>query len=84
MEIMLKALVIAVQLMLVGFVLWGAWLCFQAWLRELRDARATRAAEAPQRAPRAAAVMEPKPQVFERVASLVLLALLCTTVTGLF
>jgi hypothetical protein len=82
MEIVLKALVIVVQLALVGFVLWGAWLCFSAWFRELRGARASHAARQERSAPLAAA-LEPKPEAFERVASLVLLALLCTTLTGL-
>lgn len=82
MEFVLKAFVLVVQLALVGFVLWGAWLCFSAWLREIRDARAHRAAEKARRAPQNAA-RAAEQQAFERVASLVLLALLCTTLTGL-
>ena len=82
MEILLKAFVIVVQLALVGFVLWGAWLCFSAWLREIRDARSSHAAPQERPAPVAPA-LPPEQQAFERVASLVLLALLCTTLTGL-
>ena len=72
MELVLKALVIVVQLALGGFVMWGGWLCFREWLR---------ADGAP--AVAAAPVAEATPQSFERVASLVLLALLCTTIAGL-
>jgi hypothetical protein len=82
MEFALKAFVVVVPLALLGFVMWGAWLCFSAWLRELRDARAHRAAEDALRAP-VASVLEPKQEAFERAASLVLLAFLCTTLTGL-
>jgi hypothetical protein len=74
MELVLKALAIVIQLALGGFVIWGGWLCFREWLRGVQ------AAEAP--AARAVAVEE-TPQSFERVASLVLLALLCTTIAGL-
>ena len=69
MELVLKLCVVLVQLALAGFVVWGGWLCFREWL--LADP----AAQAPAAAPR--------PQSFERVASLVLLALLCSTIAGL-
>ena len=69
---LVKALVVLVQLALGGFVVWGGWLCFREWLR---------ADGAP--AVAAASVAEETPQSFERVASLVLLALLCTTIAGL-
>ena len=72
MELVLGALVVIVQLALAGFLTWGGWLCFREWLR------ADGAATAP-----AAPVAEETPQSFERVASLVLLALLCTTIAGL-
>jgi hypothetical protein len=76
MELVLKALVVVVQLALGGFVMWGGWLCFRDWLRA--DRRNERAAQAP-----AAPVAKAPPQRFERVASLVLLALLCTTLVGM-
>src|SRR5204863_3052310 len=72
MELVLKALVVLVQLALGGFVVWGGWLCFREWLR---------ADGAP--AVAAAPVAEETPQSFERVASLVLLALLCTAIVGI-
>ena len=67
MESLIEAVVLVVQLALAGFVAWGGWLCFRAWSRG-------ESAAAP--APRAQA------DGFERVASLVLLALLCTTIAG--
>ena len=70
MDFLVEALVVAVELVLAGFVMWGGWLSFSTWLR----------GDAPQAN---AALSEPKPQSFERVASLVLLALLCTTLAGL-
>ncbi|HEX9431701.1 MAG TPA: hypothetical protein VF936_02825 [Burkholderiales bacterium] len=72
MELVLGALVVVVQLALAGFLTWGGWLCFREWLRGERLA-----------APGRAARREPKAEGFERVASLVLLALLCTTIAGL-
>jgi hypothetical protein len=70
MDFLVAAFVVAVKLALAGFVMWGGWLSFSTWLR----------GEAPQ----ASTVLAgPKPQSFERVASLVLLALLCTTLAGL-
>ena len=69
MELILKTLVVLVQLALGGFVIWGGWLCFREWLRTAHAGAAT--------------VAEIRPQGFERVASLVLLALLCTALVGL-
>jgi hypothetical protein len=77
MEFMLNTLVIVLQLAVGGFVVWGGWLCFREWLRAAR--RNERAAEA-RAAPLAA---EARSESFERVASLVLLALLCTTLAGM-
>ncbi len=69
MDFLVGALVVVVKLALAGFVMWGGWLSFSTWLRG--------------DAPQAGSVrVEPKPQSFERVASLVLLALLCTTLAG--
>ena len=59
MQTILQMLVFIVPLAVGGFVIWGGWLCFSAWLRE------------------------PRTDSFERVASLVLLALLCTTIAAL-
>ncbi|MBV9190274.1 MAG: hypothetical protein JOZ85_07310 [Betaproteobacteria bacterium] len=70
MDILVAAFVVVVKLALAGFVMWGGWLSFSTWLR----------GDAPQAND---AIVEPKPQSFERVASLVLLALLCTTLAGL-
>jgi hypothetical protein len=63
-------LVIVVKLALAGFVMWGGWLSFSTWLRGAASQGATSSSD-------------PKPESFERVASLVLLALLCTTIAGL-
>ena len=70
MDFLVGAFVVVVKLALAGFVIWGGWLSFSTWLR----------GDAPQSS---GALFEPKPQSFERVASLVLLALLCTTLAGL-
>ena len=69
MDFLVGALVVVVKLALAGFVMWGGWLSFSTWLR----------GDAPQAT---AELAEPRPQSFERVASLVLLALLCTTLAG--
>jgi hypothetical protein len=69
MDFLVGALVVVVKLALAGFVIWGGWLSLSTWLR----------GDAPQAG---TALVEPKPQSFERVASLVLLALLCTTLAG--
>ncbi len=60
---------VVVQLALAGFVMWGGWLSFSTWLRG--------------DAPQATVLAKPEPESFERVPSLVLLALLCTTLAGL-
>ncbi len=70
MDFLVGALVVVVKVALAGFVMWGGWLCLSTWLR----------GEASQAGPAACAS---QPQSFERVASLVLLALLCTTLAGL-
>ena len=72
MELVLGALVLIVQLALAGFLAWGGWLYFREWLRA--DQRTEPAS--------AGAPAEPNVESFERVASLVLLALLCTTIAG--
>jgi hypothetical protein len=69
MDFLVGAFVVVVKLALAGFVMWGGWLSFSTWLRG--------------DAPQAGVLVEPKPQSFERVASLVLLALLCTVLAGL-
>jgi hypothetical protein len=68
MESFITAIVTLIQLALAGFVVWGGWLCLKGWFRHHR---------APAAEPRQAAPA--KVAGFERVASLVLLALLCTT-----
>lgn len=70
MDFLVAAFVVVVKLVLAGFVMWGGWLSFSTWLR----------GDAPQAG---TAAVESKPQHFERVASLVLLALLCTTLASL-
>lgn len=69
MDAFISTIVTLIQLMLAGFVVWGAWLVFKDLFRPEHSGAA--AAQAP--SPRAQA------DDFERVASLVLLALLCTT-----
>jgi len=72
MESFITTIVTLIQLALAGFVMWGGWLCFKAWFRYERPAAA---AEPPAAAPA-------KVDRFERVASLVLLPLLCTTLAA--
>ena len=74
MEIFIKAFVLVVQLGLAGFVIWGGLLCARTWMREQRETRKVSLAAAP---------VAPAPASFERAASLVLLALLCTTLAGI-
>ena len=74
MEISLKACLILLQLTLAGFIVWGAYLCLSTWIHDLRAVRTA--------SPIRAAATPSQPS-FERVASLVLLALLCTTLAGL-
>jgi hypothetical protein len=47
MQTILQMLVFIVQLAVASFVMWGGWLCFSAWLRELRGDRASRPDVAP-------------------------------------
>lgn len=68
----MQTILLTIQLAVAGFVAWGGWLCFSAWVRELRGDRAAATRGAPASTDR-----------FERVASLVLLALLCTTIAAL-
>ena len=68
----MQSILLTIQLGVAGFVAWAGWLCFSAWARELAGERADAAAGVPARADN-----------FERVASLVLLALLCTTIAAL-
>ena len=70
MESIIGMLVIVIQLALSGFVMWGGWLVLRDWFR------GTRRQADPTAAPQAPA------DDFERVASLVLLALLCTTLVA--
>ena len=67
MELLIEAMVFVVQLALAGFVMWGGWLCFRSWLRG-------------ESAAKAAAPPQAQADGFERVASLVLPALLCTAI----
>jgi hypothetical protein len=75
MQSILQTLLFIVQLAVGGFVVWGASLSFSAWARELRGDRASRA--------EMAGGTPARTDSFERVASLVLLALLCTTLAAL-
>jgi hypothetical protein len=70
MDFWVGALVAVVKIALAGFLMWGGWLCLETWLLG-EDAD-----------PAASPTEEAKAQSFERVASLVLLALLCTTLAG--
>ena len=70
MESFIGAIVLVIQLAAAGFVAWGGWLALPDGFREPASARAqTMAAQT-------------KVDDFERAASLVLLALLCTTLIG--
>jgi hypothetical protein len=64
MSAFISTIVFTLQIVLAGFVVWGGWLAFRIALAPARPA-------APASRPQAAR--------FERVASLVLVALLCTT-----
>ena len=70
METMIRAIIVVIQLVAAGFVMWGAWLCFKDWFRSKSPARDETAAPA--------VAQEPKVDSCERGASLVVLALLCT------
>ena len=72
MDFLVEALVVVVKLVLAGFVMWGGWLCLSTWLRGEELA-----------AGGVASTDDARTKSFERVASLVLLALLCTTIAAL-
>jgi hypothetical protein len=73
MDLLIGTIVAVIQLALAGFVMWGGWLVLRDWFRGPRaDAAAADAVPAPQE----------QANNFERVASLVLLALLCTTLAA--
>ena len=73
METALQTFVLIVQLALAGFLAWGSWL-------SLKEARGV-GARAEQQDSEATSSAEPRG--FERVASLVLLALLCSTLAAI-
>jgi len=68
MHAFISTIVTLIQIVLAGFVAWGAWLAFRSSLAPAK--------------PVAAAARAPA-DGFERVASLVLLALLCTALIPL-
>ena len=68
----MQSILLTIQLGVAGFVAWGGWLCFSARARQLLGDGANATGGAPASA-----------DSFERVASLVLLALLCTTIAAL-
>ena len=72
MEWLIGMIVAVIQLALAGFVMWGGWLVLRDWLR---GAPADTAA-------RTSGTKAAPAHDFERVASLVLLALLCTTLVA--
>jgi hypothetical protein len=74
MELVINVIVTVVQIAAFAFLLWGASLC-------LRDLLARPRARARSGEVKDVAMAENAP--FERVASLVLLALLCSTLAGL-
>ena len=76
MEAFIGTIVFIIQLAVAGFVTWGGWLCFKEWFRRERADAAAGAQEAP------AAKGRTPVADFERVASLVLLALLCSTLAA--
>jgi hypothetical protein len=64
MSAFISTIVFIIQIVLAGFVVWGGWLAFRIALAPARPAAAASGTQTGN---------------FERVASLVLLALLCTT-----
>ena len=75
MQSFIATMVVIIQLALSGFVVWGGWLVLKEWFRLERKDEAAAASQA--NAAKTAA--QAQADDFERVASLVLLALLCTT-----
>jgi hypothetical protein len=74
MNLVIDVLVSVIQVALFAFLLWGASLCLRDLLARPR---------APQQASDMPEVAMAQQASFERAASLVLLALLCTTLAGL-
>jgi hypothetical protein len=68
MDAFVSTMVTVIQIVLAGFVAWGAWLAFRS---------------SPAPAKPVASASRAQADDFERVASLVLLALLCTTLLPL-
>ena len=71
MQTFIATMVVIIQLAIAGFVVWGGWLVLRDWFRGPRANAAAEPAQAPAQA---------QADDFERVASLVLLALLCSTI----
>jgi hypothetical protein len=71
MESFIATIVFLIQLLLTGFVMWGGWLVLKDCFRGPRADTAAAAAQT--------SAAQARTDDFERVASLVLLALLCTT-----
>jgi hypothetical protein len=76
MESLIGTIVAALQLLLAGFVMWGGWLVVK---ERFPGRRADAAAANPDAK---AAPLSTPAHDFERVASLVLLALFCTTLAA--
>jgi hypothetical protein len=75
MESLIGTIVVLLQLALSGFLMWGGWLV-------LKDGLGGRRTDAADAAQMPAAASKAQADDFERVASLVLLALLCTTLAA--
>jgi hypothetical protein len=75
MEWLIATIVTVIQLALAGFLMWGGWLVLGETFRQQR-------ADAAAADPLPAARPQAQANDFERVASLVLLALLCTTLVA--
>jgi len=71
MDTLAGTIVAVMQLIAAGFVLWGGWLCVNDWFAHRRPAMRSASEAKP-----------PEVPDFERVASLVLLALLYTTLVA--
>jgi threonine/homoserine/homoserine lactone efflux protein len=68
MDAFISTIVTLIQIVLAGFIAWGAWLAFRSSLAPAKPVEAASRVQADD---------------FERVASLVLLALLCTALMPL-